>query len=128
MHPDVVLTWGASGWTGHHDHRLVGSVVTEVFESQKWEKPSQLYYAAIPTGSLPSAGIPLATVDLVYLNVRVSVSEDDYEKARTSWLCHKSQYTPETIEQMHRAIKGALKGRAYFQSLIPVEKEKNSLF
>ena len=39
LHPDVVLTWGASGWTGHHDHRLVGSVVTEVFESQKWEKP-----------------------------------------------------------------------------------------
>lgn len=129
LKPDVVLTWGASGWTGHPDHRLVGSVVTEVFQTQMWGKPSQLYFAAIPTGSLP-AGSPmqLATVDARYLTVKVPVSAADYDKARTSWLCHKSQYTPETVEGMHQLIKASLKGTAYFQPLTAGPSEQSSLF
>ena len=127
--PDVVITWGASGWTGHPDHRLVGSVVTEVFESQAWEKRSRLYYPALPSGSLPAGGpMDLATVDQSYLTVRVPLSEADYEKARTSWLCHKSQYTQEQVEGMHRLIKAALKGTAYFRPLIAEEGPRSSLF
>jgi LmbE family N-acetylglucosaminyl deacetylase len=129
LKPDVILTWNASGWTGHPDHRLVGSVVTEVFVSQAWEKPAQLYYAAIPTGSLPeSPPIQLATVDPRYLTVKIPVSEADYAKAKASWLCHKSQYTPETIEGMHQMIKGSLKGTTYFQPFAAVPKEQTSLF
>jgi LmbE family N-acetylglucosaminyl deacetylase len=129
LKPDVVLTWGPSGWTGHHDHRLVGSVVTEVFQSRAWDKPSQLYYAAIPTGSLPASGpMPLATVDPRYLTVRIPVSDADYEKAKASWLCHRSQYTPETIEGMHQLLKASLKGTAYFHPLIAAPGERTSLF
>jgi LmbE family N-acetylglucosaminyl deacetylase len=129
LKPDVILTWNASGWTGHPDHRLVGSVVTEVFASRAWEKPAQLYYAAVPTGSLPSgAPMQLATVDPRYLTVRIAVSEADYEKAKASWLCHKSQYTPETIEGMHQMIKGSLKGTTYFQPFGVVAKEPSTLF
>jgi LmbE family N-acetylglucosaminyl deacetylase len=129
LQPDVILTWNASGWTGHPDHRLVGSVVTEVFASRAWEKPAQLYYAAVPTGSLPSgAPMQLATVDPRYLTVRIAVSEADYEKAKASWLCHKSQYTPETIEGMHQMIKGSLKGTTYFQPFSAGARETSSLF
>jgi LmbE family N-acetylglucosaminyl deacetylase len=128
LKPDVVLTWNASGWTGHHDHRLVSAVVTEVFQSQKWTKPSQLYYAAIPTGNLP-AGSPmsLATVDLSYLTLQISISDADYAKAKESWLCHKSQYTPKMIDQMHAMTTGALKGVAYFHPLLH-EAPKKTLF
>ena len=129
LKPDVVLTWNASGWTGHPDHRLVGSIVTEVFASQAWEKPAQLYYAAIPTGSLPpGAPVQLATVEPRYLTVRIAASAADYEKAKASWLCHKSQYTPETIEGMHQMIKGSLKGTTYFQPFGVVAKESSTLF
>jgi LmbE family N-acetylglucosaminyl deacetylase len=128
LKPDVVITWGASGWTGHHDHRLVSTVVTEVFQSQQWEKPSQLYYSAIPTGNLPAdSPIQLATVDSSFLPIKIPIAEADYEKAKASWHCHKSQYTPETIEGMHQLIKATLKGTAYFQPLIG-SKEKNTLF
>lgn len=129
LKPDVVLTWGASGWTGHPDHRLVGSVVTEVFQSQAWGRPSHLYFAALPTGSLP-AGSPmqLATVDPKYLTVKIPVSDADYERAKASWLCHKSQYTPEAIEGMHQLIKASLKGTTYFQPLIAAPREQSSLF
>lgn len=129
LKPDVVLTWGPSGWTGHHDHRLVGAVVTEVFQSQAWSQPSQLYYGAIPTGNLPATSLlPLATVDPRFLTVRVPVSEADYERAKASWLCHKSQYTPQTIDAMHQLIKASLKGSAYFQPLIAVPTPRSSLF
>ena len=129
LKPDVVITWGASGWTGHPDHRLVGSVVTEVFESQAGDKPARLYYAALPTGSIPSGSpMQLATVDERYLTVRVPVSEADYEKARNSWLCHKSQYLPQQVEEMHRLVKGALKGTAYFRPLIAEQGPRTSLF
>lgn len=129
LKPDVVVTWNASGWTGHHDHRLVSAVVTEVFQSQAWEKPAQLYYSAIPTGNLPAdSPMKLATVDSMYLTVKIPITEADHDKAKSSWLCHKSQYTPETIEAMNQMIKASLKGTAYFQPLIAGQKNQRSLF
>ncbi|MFZ2168423.1 MAG: hypothetical protein WAW61_02185 [Methylococcaceae bacterium] len=121
-----MLTWDPSGWSGHLDHRLVVSVVTEVFESRKWGKPSQLYYAAIPTANQPSDML-LATVDPSYLSVKVPLKEEDYEKARASLLCHESQFTLTTIEQMHQREK-ASNGNAYFRPFIPVTKGQDSLF
>ncbi len=129
LKPDVVITWGASGWTGHHDHRLVSTVVTEVFQSQEWGKPTQLYYSAIPTGNLPAnSPLQLATVDATYLTVKIPITEADHEKAKASWLCHKSQYTPQTIEGMNQLIKASLKGTAYFQPLVVTSEQKQSLF
>ncbi|MBX2913648.1 MAG: PIG-L family deacetylase [Cyclobacteriaceae bacterium] len=129
LSPDVVITWGASGWTGHHDHRLVSTVVTEVFQTQKWDKPVQLYYSAIPTGNLPAnSPMQLATVDPSFLPIKISVSEADYATALASWHCHKSQYTPETIEGMHHLLKTSLKGTAYFMPVAVSTVEKNSLF
>jgi LmbE family N-acetylglucosaminyl deacetylase len=129
LKPDVVITWGPSGWTGHHDHRLVSTVVTEVFQSQEWGKPTQLYYSEIPTGNLPAnSPMQFATVDAKFLTVKIPIAEADYEKAKASWLCHKSQYTPETIESMHQLLKTSLKGTAYFQPLVVVSEQKQSLF
>jgi LmbE family N-acetylglucosaminyl deacetylase len=125
----LLATWGASGWTGHHDHRLVNSVVTEVFQSQAWGKPTKLYYGAVPTGNLPAnSPMKLATVDQNFLTVKISLSEADFEKSKSSWLCHKSQYTPETIEAMHQMIKASFKGVAYFQPMVISSTEQNSLF
>ena len=67
-------------------------------------------------------------MDPRYLTVRVPVSEADYEKAKASWLCHKSQYTPETIEGMHQLIKTSQKGTAYFQPFAAASPEQASLF
>src|SRR5262249_61402522 len=30
LHPDVVLTWGPDGGTGHPDHRLVSAIATQL--------------------------------------------------------------------------------------------------
>ena len=126
LKPDVVITWGPAGWTGHHDHRLVGSVVAEVFASKAWTKPMRLYYPELPTGSLPKdSPFPIATVDSKYLTIKVSVTEKDYDKAKTAWLCHKSQYTPEVVEQLHQVVRVTQKGVAYFR---PFELNGNQSF
>lgn len=126
LKPDIVLTWGPSGWTGHHDHRLVGSVVTEAFASKVWTKPIALYYSEIPAGSFPKESpLPLATVDPKYLTIKVSVTDKDYDKAKAAWLCHKSQYTPEMVEQLHQLMRTTEKGVVYFR---PFEFTGNNSF
>jgi LmbE family N-acetylglucosaminyl deacetylase len=128
LKPNVVITWGPSGWTGHPDHRLVSDIVTEVFQSRKWDRPAQLYYPAVPTSRVPPNNpIPLAPVDDSFLTVRVPVSQADYDKSKAGWLCHASQYTPEQIEQLYQSLAAAQAGVAYFQPAIAGEGKKDSL-
>jgi LmbE family N-acetylglucosaminyl deacetylase len=126
LQPDAVITWGPSGWTGHPDHRVVSAVVTEVFQSQHWDRPSQLYYPGLPTGAVPPSN-PFPTVDERFLGTRVSISARDYETAKQAWLCHRSQYTPEQIEQMHGMLVSAQSGVAHFQPLVPIRGTSDSL-
>ena len=129
LKPDVVITWNASGWTGHHDHRLVGAVVTEIFESKKWGSPSQLYYAAFPAENFPERSeLPLATVDKSFLTITIPVSENDYARSKEAWLCHKSQYTPETVNEMHGMVKQVMQSTWYFHSHGGSNEPKQSLF
>jgi LmbE family N-acetylglucosaminyl deacetylase len=126
LRPDAVITWGPSGWTGHPDHRIVSAVVTEVFQSRAWERPAQLYYPGLPTGAVPASD-PFPTVDPRFLSTRIAISARDVETAKQAWLCHRSQYTPEQIEQMHGMLFAALAGVAHFQPVIPVKGTSASL-
>lgn len=120
LQPDAVITWGPSGWTGHPDHRIVSAVVTEVFQSKRWARPSQLYYPAVPTNRVPASNpIPTAAVDERFLTTRISLDPRDYEKAKAAWLCHRSQYTPEQIEQFHQLQVSTQQGVAHFQPALP---------
>ena len=126
LQPDAVITWGPSGWTGHPDHRVVSAVVTEVFQGKRWERPSQLYYPGFPTGSVPPSQ-PIPTVDERFLSTRVAIGARDHEAAKQAWLCHRSQYTPEQIEQMHGMLVAAQAGVAHFQPLVPIRGRSDSL-
>lgn len=126
LQPDAVITWGPSGWTGHPDHRVVSAVVTEVFQSKRWQRPSQLYYPGVPTGAVPASD-PFPTVDERFLSHRISISARDSEIAKQAWLCHQSQYTPEQIEQMHRMLTGVQAGVAHFQPLLAIKGTSDSL-
>jgi LmbE family N-acetylglucosaminyl deacetylase len=120
LQPDAV--------TGHTDHRLVSDIVTEVFQSRKWQRPAQLYYPAVPTSRVPPNNpIPLAPVDDSFLTVRVPVSQADYDKSKAGFLCHASQYTPEQIEQLFQSLAAAQNGIAYFQPAIAGVGRKDSL-
>ena len=128
LQPDVVITWPASGWTGHPDHRLVSSIVTEVFQSQPWSRPARLYYPAVPTGRLPpSHPLAGASLDPRWLAVEVPVGPTDYATAKQAWLCHQSQYTPEQIEQLHQSMLLTQRGVAHFVALPQPRGKSTSL-
>jgi LmbE family N-acetylglucosaminyl deacetylase len=128
LRPDAVITWPASGWTGHPDHRLVNSMVTEVFQSRYRSQPAQLYYPGVPAGRLPeshpTAG---AGMDPRLLTVEIAVTPHDYAKAKEAWLCHRSQYTPEQIEQLYQSLVGAQQGVAHFMPLTAATRKSTSL-
>lgn len=47
--PDVVVTFGPDGATGHADHRAVSNIVTVVFQERELlaYRPKKLYYVAM---------------------------------------------------------------------------------
>jgi LmbE family N-acetylglucosaminyl deacetylase len=128
LQPDVVLTWGPGGWTGHPDHRLVGDIVTEVFSSRHWNKNPKLYFAEIPTGNLSSDAPNIATVDSSYLTVAISLQAAEMAKAKAALMCHRSQYTPEEMEKLHRIPWNPNHPIAYFRPFIFTGKKQQSLF
>lgn len=126
--PDVILTLGPSGWTGHPDHRLVGNVVTEVFETRQWDWHPALYYPELATGSLPAGAPHFATVDPAYLTVRIALSGADLAKAKASLLCHRSQYLPETVEWIERSAWDRDNPVAYYRPFAGGKRIRHSFF
>jgi LmbE family N-acetylglucosaminyl deacetylase len=127
--PQVVVTWGPDGVTGHADHRTISNLVTEVVQRGGKGVPSRLYYvglpaerlAALPAASGPAgAGVPrdLAVVAERFLPIRITYSEADARKAADALACHKSQYTPEEVAMMTRLTRtledGAVRLRPWF--------------
>lgn len=128
LQPDAVITWPASGWTGHPDHRTISAVVTEVFQSRAWTRPAHLFYPGVPSGRIPPSD-PLAgaSIDPHYLTVEIAVSPQDYDKAKQAWLCHQSQYTSAEAEQRHQLMMQLQNGTAHFQHVSAPVKRTQSL-
>jgi LmbE family N-acetylglucosaminyl deacetylase len=130
LQPDVVVTWGPDGVTGHPDHRLVSAHVTEVYQRRERAKPRHLYYVGLSaTGMerLAASGaappMPARTVSDHYLPLRVAYTEADATSASRALACHESQYTPEeraALGGMARAVEGgAIALRPWFVKSAP---------
>ena len=105
LRPDVVVTWGPDGMSGHPDHRLVSAAVTQVFQEGQDGWPRNLFYPGFPrdraVGAPSAAGLPpLPVTHERYLTVRVPYQEQDLQRARASFACHKSQFAPAEREAM----------------------------
>jgi LmbE family N-acetylglucosaminyl deacetylase len=98
--PDLVVTFGPDGITGHRDHRVVSKWVTEA-----WRRVSnaQLLYATIPTELVtdidqndqigpcaPPVGSP-ASVPAEQIALVCELSEAELDRKRRALACHTSQ-------------------------------------
>lgn len=123
--PDVIITWGPDGATTHMDHRLVGASVTQVFVSQLWEKPMDLFYFGIPKEFLATArDKTLRGQDPAYLNTEIEFADAHYDQAYQALLCHKSQYPAEVVERIKR--ERAQLGNTIYLRQFAVPKEKRT--
>lgn len=118
LKPDVVLTWGPDGGYGHQDHRLVGDVVTQVFQSGA-AGPARLYYVGFTADRI--AGAPRWYGNHVYptapalLGTRIRFDERDHEAARRSIACHRSQSTEAGMNESFAALTYLWNGEVAFQ-------------
>jgi LmbE family N-acetylglucosaminyl deacetylase len=52
VRPDVVVTFGPDGWSGHHDHVRAGEAADEAFRRAMEENEGRLLHAAIPRSAI----------------------------------------------------------------------------
>ena len=118
LRPDVVITWGPEGGYGHQDHRLVGDVVTQLFQSGA-AGSARLMYVGFTAERI--AGAPRWYGSRIYptapalLTTRIAFDERDREAARRSIACHKSQATEADMNESFSALMHLWNGEVAFQ-------------
>ena len=119
LRPDVVITWGPDGGTGHPDHRLVSNIATQLQRAGAPGMPERLFYMYLPVESFrllnPQRGEPpLLLPQAKYFTVHVPFTPADLDASQKSMACHRSQYTPETLQRMVPAQARVLNGKVAF--------------
>ena len=118
LRPDVVMTWGPDGGTGHPDHRLVSDIATQLHRAGVAGMPDRLVYMYLPAEmfrlSNPQRGEPPMLIPQAkYFTVQVSFTAGDLEAAKTAMACHRSQFNAETLQrllpEMQRVWSGAVR-------------------
>ena len=115
LRPDAMITWGLDGGTGHPDHRLVSSVVTQLVRAGAPGAPERLFYASIPVEGFramnPARGAPPFLVPQPkYFSMRVAFTPADFEKAARSMACHRTQFADDVIQRVTEGQRRALNG------------------
>jgi LmbE family N-acetylglucosaminyl deacetylase len=113
VRPDAVITFGPEGAYGHPDHRLVGTVVTQLVQAGADGAPARLFYPGFPKDRLPQreGGIPWSPTDPRFLTVQVPYDGKDLAASRAALACHKSQFRAEEMEPLTRFMDQVLGGR-----------------
>ncbi len=105
--PEVVITFGPDGITGHGDHVAIGRAATGAFKRLAVEAggPRKLYYATIPEGVVPNAG-ELGIVTRPGDEVTTTIDISDYFDAKIQAIsAHRSQQDAREFMEMLREAR-----------------------
>jgi len=117
LQPQVILTFGPDGDTGHPDHRMVGLLTTEILLRENLVDKVDLYHFAWTkeqTKKFPKDwGLGWAHSDL--LHTKIQFGAEDEEKAFTSLQCHQSQFTTQEMTDWIQAERNDNSNVLYFR-------------
>jgi LmbE family N-acetylglucosaminyl deacetylase len=118
LRPDAVITWGPEGGYGHADHRLVGDVVTQLFQAGAVPPPARLYYVGFTADRIKNSprwyGFHMYPTAPELLTATVQFDERDRAAARRSLGCHRSQATEQEMNESFAALEHLWQGRVAF--------------
>jgi LmbE family N-acetylglucosaminyl deacetylase len=128
--PAVVVTWGPDGITGHPDHRMASNITTVVVQQESLlaYKPSKLYYLTFPESRFAANPDPLnrkrlfLTVSDEFITTEIDC-RGHLDAGLNAIRCHKTQWRPERMEQVHGLHSQFFEGRVYLRlalSRVPV--------
>src|SRR6185503_8208071 len=105
LRPEVVITWGPDGGTGHPDHRLVSAIATQLLRTGAPGMPERLFYMYLPpdtftllTPQRPPA--PLFYPRAQYFTMKVPFTPADLTAAQAAMACHGTQFNPDQLKVM----------------------------
>jgi len=132
--PDVVVTWGPDGMSGHPDHRIASAVTTEVFLRRELleDPPAKLYYVEIPASSLPedasAVGLPRMPGAVSDEFLTTVVDADEYlDQTFAAMQCHVTQWAPvERMRKMFEMRKKLMGGKIYLRRVWPASGDKEA--
>lgn len=122
LRPDVVITFGPDGVTGHADHRAVSSFVTEILQARSDGTPRLFYYALSPSHVAAVAehtGRVLLGVSERYLTTRIVVSEEEVETGIRAIGEYRSQFDPDAMRKIQAGFRNATK-EVWFRQVFPL--------
>ena len=117
--PDVVVTWGPEGGTGHPDHRLVSGIATQLQRASVAGMAERLVYMYPPAEMFRAVNPQRGELRMVipqakYFIVEVPFTPADLEAAKKTLACHHSQFNAETLERILPAIQRPWNGAVRF--------------
>jgi LmbE family N-acetylglucosaminyl deacetylase len=128
IQPDIIITFGPGGDTGHPDHRLLGAITTELLLREGLSEKIDLYYfgwTRQQAEKYPWWG--LNYMDASALTTEIHFSQEDEDRAMNSIRCHKSQYRAEEMEDWIRTELEDLSNVSYFRKF-QLDSRKRSEF
>lgn len=129
LKPDVLITFGPDGESGHFEHRVVSGIVTELILYNGWVDRYPLYYLASvketePADQLEGSG----EVDKRYLNVAIPYSDENVATLFESLKCYLSQFRPAEIQKWKDEEAADKSNIFYFRQFTVPTKQKTDLF
>lgn len=127
IRPDLIITFGPDGDTGHSDHRMAGNMTTEVILKEGWAERYPLYYLGWTPKDDDKFKIigGLNTVDTAYLNITVRYSNDEEEQALKALDCYKSQLTEKEVIEWKTVERNDSSNVFHFRRLLVDTKKQN---
>ncbi len=126
LKPDLIITFGPDGDTGHSDHRMISNMTTEILLREGWVEKIPLYYLGwTPKDDEKFKLIGgLNTVDSNYLNVSIHYTQEEENTALEALFCNKSQLTEKEMQEWKEVeLKDSGNTLRFRQLTVPVGKK-----
>lgn len=126
--PDIVVTFGPGGYTGHPDHRLVGALVEQAMLSRDWGETRLLTFA--PTNGQVAdmhRAFPLIGQAESSMNVAVRFGDNVRAVEEKAFRCHDSQFSPEQMDEILGALARDESNTRWFRE-VPLKLKKREGF
>jgi len=127
--PDLIITFGPGGDTGHSDHRLIGAITTEVVLKERLGKEMRLFYfewTKEQNDKYHWWGLNYADQEM--LPTVISYDSIDRLKAIESIKCYTSQYTKAEMDVWISAELEDETKQLNFRQVIINDKTRSDFF
>jgi N-acetylglucosamine malate deacetylase 2 len=129
VQPEIVITFGPDGITGHNDHVAIGKAATKAFERLSVEEsgPRKLYYVTIAASAVPNAddfGVATRPDEEVTISTDIS----DYLDSKIQAIAaHRSQQDArEFIKMLEESRESGFAEKEYLYLAIPGSTAKET--